>query len=78
MESSTRPLMLASGAGAGSRTTIGVVVVFGVALSTVLSLFVVPAFYLLLAPHTRPPDARTQQLDQLDRDTPSVEAEAEA
>ncbi|MDB6163962.1 MAG: multidrug transporter AcrB [Xanthomonadaceae bacterium] len=70
------PLMLATGAGAGSRTTIGVVVVFGVALSTLLSLFVVPAFYLLLAPHTRPPDARTQELDRLDRDTPSVEREA--
>jgi multidrug efflux pump len=71
------PLMLATGAGAGSRTTIGVVVVFGVTLSTVLSLFVVPAFYLILAPHTRPPDERTQQLDRLDRDTPSVEAEAD-
>jgi multidrug efflux pump len=71
------PLMLATGAGAGSRTTIGVVVVFGVALSTVLSLFVVPAFYLLLAPHTRPPDARTHQLDRMDRDTPSVDVQAE-
>jgi multidrug efflux pump len=67
------PLMLATGAGAGSRTTIGVVIVFGVALSTLLSLFVVPAFYLILAPFTRPPDARTHQLDQLDRQTPSVE-----
>jgi multidrug efflux pump len=72
------PLMLATGAGAGSRTTIGVVVVFGVALSTLLSLFVVPAFYLLLAPHTRPPDARTHQLDRMDRDTPSVDIQAES
>ena len=55
------PLMLATGAGAGSRTSIGVVVVFGVALSTLLSLFVVPAFYLVVAPRTRPPDERTQQ-----------------
>jgi multidrug efflux pump len=69
------PLMLATGAGAGSRTTIGVVIVFGVALSTLLSLFVVPAFYLILAPRTRPPDERTRVLDQLDRDTPSVETE---
>jgi multidrug efflux pump len=67
------PLMLATGAGAGSRTTIGVVVVFGVALSTLLSLFVVPAFYLILAPRTRPPDARTRMLDQLDLETPSAE-----
>ncbi len=71
------PLMLATGAGAGSRTTIGVVVVFGVAVSTLLSLFVVPAFYLLLAPHTRPPDARTHRLDQMDRQTPSVDIQAE-
>ena len=67
------PLMLATGAGAGSRSTIGVVVVFGVALSTVLSLFVVPAFYLILAPRTRPPDERTRKLDALDLETPSVE-----
>jgi multidrug efflux pump len=48
-------------------------VVFGVALSTLLSLFVVPAFYLILAPRTRPPDARTRMLDQLDLETPSAE-----
>ena len=35
-----------------------------------------PAFYLILAPRTRPPDERTRLLDQLDRDTPSVETEA--
>ncbi|MEO6138703.1 MAG: efflux RND transporter permease subunit, partial [Luteimonas sp.] len=69
------PLMLATGAGAGSRSTIGVVVVFGVAVSTLLSLFVVPAFYLIIAPRTRPPDERTRKLDALDLDTPSVEVE---
>jgi len=69
------PLMLATGAGAGSRTTIGVVVVFGVALSTLLSLFVVPAFYLILAPRTRPPDERKRILHELDQETPSVESE---
>ncbi len=69
------PLMLATGAGAGSRSTIGVVVVFGVAVSTLLSLFVVPAFYLLIAPRTRPPDERTRKLDALDLGTPSVEGE---
>ena len=71
------PLMLATGAGAGSRTTIGVVVVFGVALSTLLSLFVVPAFYLILAPRTRAPDERKRMLHQLDHETPSVESEHE-
>jgi multidrug efflux pump len=69
------PLMLATGAGAGSRTAIGVVVVFGVALSTFLSLFVVPAFYLLLAPHTRSPDERTHALDRLEREVAPVEGD---
>ncbi|HSR64412.1 MAG TPA: efflux RND transporter permease subunit [Xanthomonadaceae bacterium] len=67
------PLMLATGAGAGSRTSIGVVVVFGVALSTLLSLFVVPAFYLLLAPYTRSPDERTHALDRLEQEIAPVE-----
>ncbi|PKM02743.1 MAG: multidrug transporter AcrB, partial [Gammaproteobacteria bacterium HGW-Gammaproteobacteria-5] len=39
------PLLVAGGPGSASRSAIGVVVVFGVALSTVLSLYVVPAFY---------------------------------
>jgi multidrug efflux pump len=72
------PLMLATGAGAGSRTSIGVVVVFGVALSTLLSLFVVPAFYLIVAPRTRPPDERTQKLDALEAEIPSVDASPHA
>ncbi|UXI68894.1 efflux RND transporter permease subunit [Tahibacter amnicola] len=56
------PLVLASGAGAASRVTIGVVVVFGVAFSTALSLFVVPAFYLLLARFTRSPESVARQI----------------
>jgi multidrug efflux pump len=67
------PLMLASGAGAGSRSTIGVVVVCGVALSTFLSLFVVPAFYLILAPYTRSPDERTRRLDAMEAEVASVD-----
>jgi multidrug efflux pump len=65
--------MLATGAGAGSRTSIGVVVVFGVALSTLLSLFVVPAFYLLLARYTRPPEERSQMLEKLEASVASVD-----
>jgi multidrug efflux pump len=67
------PLMLATGAGAGSRSTIGVVVVCGVALSTFLSLFVVPAFYLILAPYTRSPDERTRRLDAMEADVAPVD-----
>ena len=70
------PLVLATGAGASSRTAIGVVVVFGVLLSTVLSLFVVPVFYLLLARHTGSPDAVSRELDRLDHEHPASEAVA--
>jgi multidrug efflux pump len=66
------PLMLSSGAGAASRESIGVVVVFGVAFSTLLSLFVVPAFYALLAPYTRSPEAVAHELAKLDAEVPPV------
>jgi multidrug efflux pump len=68
------PLVLAGGPGSASRATIGVVVVFGVTLSTFLSLFVVPAFYLWLAPYTRSPEEKTRALEQLEHDVPPVEA----
>ncbi|MFT4257175.1 MAG: efflux RND transporter permease subunit [Pseudoxanthomonas sp.] len=67
------PLMLSSGAGAASRTSIGVVIVFGVAFSTLLSLFVVPAFYSLLAPHTKSPEAVAHELAKLDAEVPPVD-----
>ena len=59
------PLILGGGAGAESRMAIGVVVFAGVLFSTVLTLGVVPAFYRLLAPHTRSPDAVTQTLEAM-------------
>ncbi len=43
----TLPLALASGAGAESRHPLGLVVVGGMTIATVLTLFVVPVFYLL-------------------------------
>ena len=46
------PLVLASGAGAESRFTIGIVIISGVVLSTVLTLFVVPLTYSFLARYT--------------------------
>ncbi len=49
------PLLLASGAGAESRQPIGVVIVFGVAISAVLTLFAVPAVYAVVARKTRSP-----------------------
>ncbi len=57
------PLVLGTGAGAASRFTIGVVIMAGVTLATLLTLFVVPTFYALLAPYTRSPDALSKQLE---------------
>ena len=43
------PLVIASGAGAAERFNMGLVITSGLAIGTVFTLFVVPAFYLLLA-----------------------------
>ena len=43
------PLMFASGAGAASRYSIGVVVVTGLLIGTLFTLFVLPTVYTLLA-----------------------------
>ncbi len=66
------PLVLAGGPGSASRATIGIVVIFGVTFSTLLSLYVVPAFYALLAPHTRSPEALAHELEKLEAATPPV------
>ncbi|QIL19931.1 efflux RND transporter permease subunit [Thermomonas sp. HDW16] len=66
------PLVIFGGPGSASRGTIGVVVVFGVAFSTLLSLFVVPAFYALLAKYTRSPEELAHQLDTLEATTPEA------
>jgi multidrug efflux pump len=57
------PLMFAHGAGAESRQTIGVVIVFGLLISTVLTLYIVPTFYDLLARFTRSPEATKNEID---------------
>lgn len=43
------PLIFASGAGAEARNSIGVVLVFGIAIGTIFTLFVLPSVYVLLA-----------------------------
>ncbi len=59
------PLLLATGAGAESRQPIGIVVVFGVAISAVLTLFVVPALYSVLARSTGSPEAVSREIEAL-------------
>ncbi|MES1945624.1 RND multidrug efflux transporter [Salinisphaera sp. PC39] len=43
------PLILASGAGASARFSMGLVIVAGMSIGTLFTLFVVPAIYMLLA-----------------------------
>lgn len=43
------PLIFASGAGANARNSIGIVLVFGIAIGTIFTLFVLPSVYVLLA-----------------------------
>ena len=57
------PLIIGHGAGAESRMTIGVVIFFGLLLATMLTLFVVPAFYDLLARFTKSPDATAREIE---------------
>lgn len=57
------PLILASGAGSEARIILGVVIFFGVAFATVLTLLVVPCFYALLCRRTGSPDARSRALN---------------
>jgi multidrug efflux pump len=57
------PLILAHGAGSESRATIGTVIFFGLGVATMLTLFVVPAFYDLLARYTKSPEATAKQID---------------
>jgi multidrug efflux pump len=43
------PLLIATGAGAGSRYAMGLVIASGMTIGTLFTLYVVPAMYLLLA-----------------------------
>jgi len=59
------PLLLATGAGAEQRKPIGVVVFYGTLVSVLLTLFVVPAVYSLVARKTRSPRYMSDLVDRL-------------
>ncbi|MEM9209005.1 MAG: efflux RND transporter permease subunit, partial [Pseudomonadota bacterium] len=59
------PLVLATGAGALSRQSIGAVVFFGVTFSMVLTLIVVPVVYSLIARKSHSPEYVGQMIDKL-------------
>lgn len=58
------PLMFATGAGAAQRFSIGVVIVSGLAIGTIFTLFVLPVIYSYLASEHKP-------LPEFDEDLPS-------
>jgi multidrug efflux pump len=57
------PLMLAGGAGAAARVAIGVVIVFGVSIATLITLFLIPLLYSRMARFTGSPLAVTRKLE---------------
>ena len=68
------PLIVGTGAGTEARRSIGVVVLFGVLISVVLTLYVVPCFYAMLAGRTRPINAVTRAVQALRKRHPATTA----
>ena len=70
------PLVLVEGPGAQARNSIGIVLVAGMAIGTIFTLFVVPALYLLLAADHRrsDEDSETLSLDDDVRPAESLQA----
>ncbi|MGQ0627739.1 MAG: efflux RND transporter permease subunit [Phycisphaerales bacterium] len=61
------PLVLVTGAGALARNSIGIVLVTGMLISTLFTLFVVPSIYMLIAgDHSRTPEIEPDPVAGLD------------
>jgi multidrug efflux pump len=68
------PLLTATGAGAASRFSIGLVVVSGMSIGTLFTLFVLPAVYVWLATDHRAnlESTRTKEIADFDLDTKAL------
>lgn len=62
------PLVLALGAGAESRAAIGTVIIGGMGFATLLTLFVIPVLYDLLARFTTPVNVVSDELKRLEEE----------
>jgi multidrug efflux pump len=71
------PLVFATGAGAESRKPIGIVIFTGVSFAVVITLVVVPAFYMLLARRTGSPGRVAAELREYEKTHPVSSAEAD-
>lgn len=67
------PLLIASGAGAAARFSMGIVIASGMALGTFFTLFVVPMFYTLIAKDKRPLSQQTAPAAALHTSAPVTE-----
>jgi multidrug efflux pump len=65
------PLAIAHGAGAESRLAIGWVIIGGVSFATLLTVFIVPVFYTLLAGFTKPANTIARKVSELESETPA-------
>jgi HAE1 family hydrophobic/amphiphilic exporter-1 len=70
------PLVLASGAGAEARVSLGWVIVGGLGLATFATLFLTPVAYLLLARFSRPQAEEARRLSEELRQLEAIEARA--
>ncbi len=64
------PLLLAFGAGANSRFAIGLMIAAGMSVGTLFTLFVLPAFYLIIS-KDRAPEESVQLVDTGDLSSPA-------
>jgi multidrug efflux pump len=67
------PLIFAHGPGAASRNTIGVVIFSGCLFATLLTLFIVPIFYNLLARFTKSPEWTARLIDDFEKNEQTSE-----
>jgi multidrug efflux pump len=66
------PLMFASGAGAAARNALGVIIVWGVSIATLITLFLIPVLYVMMARRTGSPEAVARRLQAaLGREQPA-------
>ena len=70
------PLVLWTGAGAGSRKTIGAVIFMGAIFATLLTLFVVPVFYNLLARFTKSPEWTARRIEDYEAREKAAEGQS--
>lgn len=59
------PLALATGAGAASRVTMGIVVVFGTSMATILGVFLIPMLFILVEKIGQQPVKKKQTIGRL-------------